>query len=187
MRQFVNAETREPLDPQVAYMDGYAIAERILEDVLFEVRIEKGELVCTGVRAEDRAFYDQMGSAKTHLEWQKQVVEYIEETGGDTLVDSEGRDVEYMTAYPRSPRMFIDIESDSLDDSIQTIVVAMEWDDIIGLTIDEALPLVQSRGINSIRATMVDGQPQIVTMELRGDRLNVATDSGKITSVSKVG
>lgn len=185
MRQFINAETREPLDPQVAYMDGYAIAERILEDVLFEIRIEKGQLVCDGVRQEDRHFYNDMGSAKTHLEWQEQVVQYIEETGGDTLVTAEGEDVEYLTAHPRPPRTYIPIDIPKVD--IDEVIGKAMWNDIIGLTVEEALPLVKDRGINSIRPTIVDGQPQMVTFDMRGDRLNVSTDGGKITSVSKVG
>jgi len=64
-----------PVDPQVGYVDGYAIAERLLEGVLF--RIEPSEdgstLVCTGTPGFDR--YMDKFSADQKAEWYKQAAE----------------------------------------------------------------------------------------------------------------
>lgn len=61
------------------------------------------------------------------------------------------------------------------------------FNDIIGLNIEDATPKVKERGINRIRAKMVDGKAQIVTMDIRSDRLNVATKGGQIVSVMGIG
>lgn len=64
---------------------------------------------------------------------------------------------------------------------------AETFNDIIGLGIMDATPKVKDRGIDRIRAKMVDGKAQIVTMDIRSDRLNVATKGGQIVSIIGVG
>lgn len=62
-----------------------------------------------------------------------------------------------------------------------------EFSDIIGKTITEAEKMVKSRGIERIRATIVDGKVMMKTMDLNPHRLNVATDNGRISSVMRTG
>lgn len=62
-----------------------------------------------------------------------------------------------------------------------------EFNDIIGLSVDEATDNVKERGITSIRAKMQDGIFMMVTQEIRDDRLNVETDDGVITSIMGIG
>ena len=62
----------------------------------------------------------------------------------------------------------------------------LEFNDIIGLSIPDAEKKVRQRGIETIRATVRDGEPQIVTMDISSTRLNVATKGGQIVSISGV-
>jgi hypothetical protein len=62
---------------------------------------------------------------------------------------------------------------------------------LIGLTLQEAQNLIATQDIfhdgnkiNSIRATSVDGQPRMMTMDYRTDRLNVSLQDGKISAIS---
>lgn len=58
---------------------------------------------------------------------------------------------------------------------------------VIGLTVDEAREILASHGIGSVRVMTRDGQPCMGTDDIRGDRLNVSTNNGIITSVGNIG
>lgn len=62
----------------------------------------------------------------------------------------------------------------------------VDFSDIIGLTIDEALPKVADRGINAIRPTVVDGEIMFGTTDMRTDRLNVSLTDGVISSIGRI-
>jgi len=55
------------------------------------------------------------------------------------------------------------------------------YDDLIGLTIDEAKA---ARPGNAIRVVMKDGEHYMVTMDYRMDRINVHIEDGKIVYVT---
>lgn len=73
MKKIVDGETDLPEAEQVAYLDGYSLAERTLEGVMFVIRSDNGELVCDGVRPEDQEYYEDF-SEKRRAEWQKEAV-----------------------------------------------------------------------------------------------------------------
>ena len=52
----------------------------------------------------------------------------------------------------------------------------------LGLSVDQAQEKAQEQG-HSIRVSMVDGNSSIVTMDLRSNRVNVATENGLITKI----
>ncbi len=58
-----------------------------------------------------------------------------------------------------------------------------QFKNLIGKTVAEAEELTGLR----IRTTWKDGQPMIVTHDLRGDRLNVRVENGLITKVENIG
>lgn len=55
-----------------------------------------------------------------------------------------------------------------------------DFSELIGLTPTEGEALVEG----SIRATVIDGRPQVGTRDYRVDRINVALQDGLIVSVS---
>jgi hypothetical protein len=57
---------------------------------------------------------------------------------------------------------------------------------IVGMDFEEAQKLLQENGM-ILRATTVDGEARMVTMDYRTNRLNVATQDGKVVSVGRVG
>ncbi len=59
--------------------------------------------------------------------------------------------------------------------------------DIIGLTVDQATPLVAARGISRIRVMWEDGEALLGTCDYDITRLNVSTDDGLISSVADRG
>lgn len=61
------------------------------------------------------------------------------------------------------------------------------FNDVIGLTIEEAKEKLKGCGINSIRPLMIDGEHMMGTMDYRLDRLNVSIANGLITSINKIG
>lgn len=69
----------------------------------------------------------------------------------------------------------------------KTPTTATEYNDIIGLNIKDATPLVLKRGIDVIRAKVVDGEVKMITMDMRTNRLNVATKGGQITRILGIG
>lgn len=56
----------------------------------------------------------------------------------------------------------------------------------IGLTLDEAAALAAEAGL-TVRAVLIDGVDQAITMDLRLDRLNVAVEAGLVTEILSVG
>lgn len=69
----------------------------------------------------------------------------------------------------------------------KTPTTAADFNDIVGLGIKDALPLVLERGIEDIRAKVVDGEVKMITMDMRTNRLNVATKGGQITRILGIG
>jgi hypothetical protein len=69
-QRIINAETEEPIDPQIGYVDGYTAAERLLEGVLFEITIDPATnlATCLGVREEDKDYCKKF-SAEQMQEW----------------------------------------------------------------------------------------------------------------------
>lgn len=66
---------------QVAYVDGYGIAERLLEGVRFKVEVktnEEGlsELVCNGVHPDDESYMVKFSKAQRE-DWEQQAVEQM--------------------------------------------------------------------------------------------------------------
>lgn len=55
-----------------------------------------------------------------------------------------------------------------------------------GLTYEAAKALAKEHGY-SVRARNVNGIPQVVTMDLRGDRINVAVQDDEVVQVYGVG
>lgn len=59
--------------------------------------------------------------------------------------------------------------------------------DVKGKTLVEATNMLANYGISTVRPTIVNGIPQIVTQDMRADRLNVSTDKGLISHVGRIG
>ena len=59
-----------------------------------------------------------------------------------------------------------------------------DFNQIIGMTVEEAKRSLTGM---TVRETVKDGTHLNVTMDLRGNRLNVATIDGKITEIIKIG
>lgn len=52
---------------------------------------------------------------------------------------------------------------------------------LVGKPVAEAQSLAEAAGYR-LRVTVVDGEPNIVTMDFRMDRINVAVDNGVVTA-----
>lgn len=88
VKRFIDADTEEVIEPQVGYVDGYGMADRLLEGVLFEVTLDKdGNPVCHGVHESFKDYCSKF-SKKQMDEWCREVAEegYIE-----CLMDFEGK------------------------------------------------------------------------------------------------
>ena len=86
--QFMNDEG--PMDPQVAYLNGYSIAERLLEDLLFKIEIIDDEIRCTG-------FHPDSERRVKNLLPQQAIDAYIKEMEvfakkHDIFIDTNGED-----------------------------------------------------------------------------------------------
>jgi len=57
---------------------------------------------------------------------------------------------------------------------------------LVGLTLDEATKVADELGW-TIRVTTLDGEPQVVTWDLRTDRVNLSVTNGVVTAVDNVG
>ena len=53
---------------EYSLINGYDVAERLLEDVLFEVRIINNKIIVVKVREEDRDYFEQFNTKKWLLE-----------------------------------------------------------------------------------------------------------------------
>ena len=58
--------------------------------------------------------------------------------------------------------------------------------EVIGATVEEAATILLPHGINAVRATIIDGRPQICTQDMRSDRLNVSLLAGEIKSLISI-
>jgi hypothetical protein len=88
MKKIVDAETMQPVNPQVAYLDGYVLADRQLEGVMFKIAIDgDGNPVCRGVHPRHKSYYDEF-SDKKKREWEKNAVD---EGYSDSLTTLDGR------------------------------------------------------------------------------------------------
>lgn len=80
VKMILDGETEQPVDPQVGYVDGYVFADRILEDVLFEIKLdETGEVICTGVVPSAQDYCKQF-SKKQMTEWRAEAVQAAEDS-----------------------------------------------------------------------------------------------------------
>lgn len=71
---------------QVAYVDGYGIAERLLEGIRFKVEIVSGELVCTGVHPDDESYMAKF-SDKQRAEWKDAAVKCLTDYDQDATAE----------------------------------------------------------------------------------------------------
>ena len=63
---------------------------------------------------------------------------------------------------------------------------ALAADTLVGLTLDEATAAADANGW-TVRVSTLDGEPQILTMDLRTDRVNVSVADGVVIAVDSVG
>jgi hypothetical protein len=191
MNQFVDADNLIPENPQIAYVDGAMVGDRVLEGVLFEITLdENGDFVCTGVRPEDREYYDDF-SAKKQKEWCELILRDLDQ-GMCDLVSEDGRDIEVVDETgaivpPKNPRTVVAREIPVYSFKEREQIAIKEFGDLIGLTVPQAEKRAHSRGIEVIRTSFIDGEAQGETLEYRADRLNVAIESGKIKTIVGVG
>ncbi len=71
----------------VAYLDGYSLAERLLEGVRFEMREVDGKLTCTGVHPEDADYMIQF-SEQARADWETTAPMMAV----DSMFDEDGND-----------------------------------------------------------------------------------------------
>lgn len=87
-KMILDADTGEAVDPQVGYVDGYGMEDRLLEGVLFEVTLDAdGNPVCTGVHSSFQSYMDKF-SKEQMAAWCKDVVE---EGVGECMMDFAGK------------------------------------------------------------------------------------------------
>eukprot|EP00012_Vannella_robusta_P003278 CAMPEP_0206184308 /NCGR_PEP_ID=MMETSP0166-20121206/1148_1 /ASSEMBLY_ACC=CAM_ASM_000260 /TAXON_ID=95228 /ORGANISM="Vannella robusta, Strain DIVA3 518/3/11/1/6" /LENGTH=72 /DNA_ID=CAMNT_0053599313 /DNA_START=1 /DNA_END=219 /DNA_ORIENTATION=- len=55
--------------------------------------------------------------------------------------------------------------------------------DLVGLSLDEFTTKAKERGVGRVRPTEIDGKPQMVTKDMRRDRINVAVETKDGTQV----
>jgi hypothetical protein len=75
-----------------ALFDGYDVAERLLEGVLFRVQIINDEVVCLGV-LDTQAAYMKKFSQEQIDKWHRDIESRVVDWGGDMLVDANNEDV----------------------------------------------------------------------------------------------
>lgn len=61
------------------------------------------------------------------------------------------------------------------------------FQELIGLTVEEAEELLKPKGIKTVRVTKNNGQHGLATADYRMNRINVWVDQGKIVHVTGVG
>lgn len=104
-------ENDQPITPQRALVDGYGIAERTLEGVMFVVKNVDGKLVCDGVQTKDQSYFNDF-SEKKKKEWCEAAVEHaleFEMTGPD------GSDCYWNGEDKPAPRQAIPIKVQKAD------------------------------------------------------------------------
>jgi hypothetical protein len=90
--KFLKADgSEEPVTADAAYIDGYHFGDRLLEGVMFEIKLcYDGTPLCTGVRDSDQAYMEKF-SMKQMLEWTRDAVNYAK--SDVDLVLADGTDV----------------------------------------------------------------------------------------------
>lgn len=77
---------------QIAYVDGYGIAERLLEGVRFKVEAHRQVfggapvLKCNGVHPDDEAYMAKFSSAQ-RAEWNAEAVKWLTDNDGDATAE----------------------------------------------------------------------------------------------------
>ncbi len=64
--------------------------------------------------------------------------------------------------------------------------IQKDYTSMVGMTVDEGIELLATQGLH-LRVIKEDGEPFMVTMDFRLDRVNVIVDDGIITSIQKIG
>lgn len=123
MLKILDGETEEPVDPQVGYIDGYNIADRLLEGVMFKIAIKDGEVVCEGVAPGDREYCEKF-SDKQMKAWCDEAVKLAHD--------------DVMTSFDGSRDLFI--EGGETADNPQ-----IEVREVKGMTFDEVLEDIKGR------------------------------------------
>lgn len=80
-----------------ALFDGYPVGDRILEGVMFECRVVGDKVVVTGVREEDREYFNRL-KTKNLLE---RVTEWVQDH--DLFEDGDGNDVYLCSPCEETP------------------------------------------------------------------------------------
>jgi hypothetical protein len=73
-----------------ALYDGYGVAERLLEGVMFRIRIENDDVVCLGHRKMDDGYMKKFNKKQLD-DWHQQIIANVKQTHGDTL-ECDGTD-----------------------------------------------------------------------------------------------
>jgi len=71
-------------------------------------------------------------------------------------------------------------------DNMEMVDQAAATEALVGLTLEEASKAAEGLGWE-VRVSTLDGEPQVVTMDLRTNRVNVAVVDGVVTAVDSVG
>lgn len=79
---------------QVCYVDGYWVAERLLEGARFKVEVKTNdeglaELVCNEVHPESKTFVEDMGSTDKIKQWRDRAVDFLINDGNGMTEDGE--------------------------------------------------------------------------------------------------
>jgi hypothetical protein len=72
-------------DLNLAYLDGYIFGDILLEDVLFEVRIQKGHLKTKGVTPDSQSYFESLNKAKWVKEANNVLKEAEQSSDGEVL------------------------------------------------------------------------------------------------------
>lgn len=78
-----------------AYFDGYSIGDRLLEGVMFEVKIENEQIKVLGVRDDCKQYFSRLNQES----WLETAQEYVEE-GGDLFCSQNGDTDLYVVCDP---------------------------------------------------------------------------------------
>lgn len=66
------------IHPQVGYLNGYAIEERLLEDVRFKIIKLNGDLACNGVHEDDAPYMEKFSKKQMDI-WCQEAVDAVKE------------------------------------------------------------------------------------------------------------
>lgn len=72
---------------QVAYVNGYAIEEWLLEDVRFKVEVIDGQLVCNVVHPEDQSYVNDCGNTARIRQWCDEAVAHMVDNDGCAMTE----------------------------------------------------------------------------------------------------